>query len=538
MEGDKQRIVSLIHRPMADVILRAQVQSERKTLWSLAISHVAKLSGLLAGFLLFPYAAHKLGPGVYGPWLVMTSATMFAMQADLGFGATLVKKVAEVRARHDLRTQNEICSSTFALFAVTGLVLSAGFMLVMRASLPHMQIAVSDQETFGVLAWFVGFFGVGIPIALRPFVSIMLGAQRFKLDGLFMLLAAAFRTIGVVLALHLGGGILAVALIELMAFALPGLLAAFYVLTRLKDVQIKRRYASWKSLRPMVPSSLQLFAMSSLGLLILHADNLIVSVVVSAAAVTVYAAGFRLYQAVRAVVSLLLDPFLARSSSLHALEGKGSLSALLVALTKGAFTITCLAGVPAIICARPALQAWAGEEYTVAAPVVTILIVSFLVNVLHVPAFVLLTGVGQPGRFLPLHVAWCVSNLVLSVLLGRQFGITGVALATAIPVVVLEPCYIVRACRTFGIDAMTFVRESIARPGAAAAMGVVVSVAFGRAAGLGADMTGRMGVAIVFAVAFLIATVLLEGPRIKATLRVALREPIASASLDSAEVYP
>ena len=102
--------------------------------------------------------------------------------------------------------------------------------------------------------------------------------------------------------------------------------------------------------------------------------------------------------------------------------------------------------------ATPVLDAWVGEDFLDAAPVVALLLGAIAVWSVTRIGLLMLQGMGEAKTPALIHLAEAVINVVLSVVLGLAFGLTGVALATLIAAVVanlgaLAPFL----CRRFGV---------------------------------------------------------------------------------------
>jgi hypothetical protein len=104
--------------------------------------------------------------------------------------------------------------------------------------------------------------------------------------------------------------------------------------------------------------------------------------------------------------------------------------------------------------------------------------------------------------------------------------LVGVALGTALPVVLLEPMYLRTAIREIGVDGRRFLATAVLRPFAAAAVGVVpllLVVAVGGDVGLLQALTLSLGYAVLFALVFSRVGVDEEDRRL---LRRVLRRPL------------
>jgi O-antigen/teichoic acid export membrane protein len=86
----------------------------------------------------------------------------------------------------------------------------------------------------------------------------------------------------------------------------------------------------------------------------------------------------------------------------------------------------------------------------------------------------ILLGTGHHRMVAYVSLGEAIVNLVLSVLLVRRFGMLGVAVGTAVPVVLANLFILLpAACRQFDIPSLTFLRRVLAAP----ATGAVPSIA-------------------------------------------------------------
>ena len=223
----------------------------------------------------------------------------------------------------------------------------------------------------------------------------------------------------------------------------------------------------------MTPYSLRVFAMSLSALAIFQTDAFIVGAFLPVATVTVYTGAYRIYQVCRQITYALINPLVPDAARATALDQPARVQALLSRGTKYSNGLTLLLAVPAILFAEPLLVAWAGADFGEGAPALQVLLLSLLANNNHLVAFALLTGVGRIGAYLRYQTLWAAANLVLSLALVERIGLVGVALGTALPVVVLEPFYLRTAVREIGVDGRRFLVDAVLRPSAAALVAAV-----------------------------------------------------------------
>ena len=92
--------------------------------------YLAIATDALIGLVLLPFNVHHLGTAAYGLWMLTASMTTYFSVLDLGFGGSVVRFVAQYRAKRDARGLNEIASTMFVIFSVLGVVAYACFVLV------------------------------------------------------------------------------------------------------------------------------------------------------------------------------------------------------------------------------------------------------------------------------------------------------------------------------------------------------------------------------------------------------------------------
>ncbi len=103
---------------------------------------------------------------------------------------------------------------------------------------------------------------------------------------------------------------------------------------------------------------------------------------------------------------------------------------------------------------------WMGPSYLNAYPCLIVLVAGCLTAQWQAPSVSLLYGISRHRFFALFNSVEGVANLVLSILLARRLGIVGVALGTAIPMILVkllvQPIY---TCRVAGVSYLRYMRQ-------------------------------------------------------------------------------
>ena len=437
---------------------------------NVATTYVARFAIVCSGLFLFPFVTHHVGLSQYGLWLLVNGVTVFFLTADFGMGTSVVRYVAEAHAEEDIERLNGVVTSTFAFYLGLGVLAATLFAGCFALFWGAFNIPAADR---GVAAQMIALVAIGqllIGLPLGVFRQTLVGLQRMDLVNAIMLGQTVVRVGGVTAVIVAGGGILGVVLVEVFAFVLVGA-TSFVLCHRLQPgLRVDPRRLSLPLLKSMAPYSAQVFVIGIAALAILQTDDAIISLFLPVAAVAIYGGAWRIYQVCRDVAEAVMGAVVPHATRAAAQGRRDVLRDIHVRWTKYSNAVLLSLAVPAIVFAEPVLVLWLGDRFAEAGLVAQILVAGMLLNNIHIVGTGLLTGLGRISAYARYQIAWAIGNLVVSVALVQWLGLPGVALGSAIPLVVLEPLFVRAALRELDQPARVFLGGALARPYVAALM--------------------------------------------------------------------
>jgi O-antigen/teichoic acid export membrane protein len=434
---------------------------------------------IVLGIFLMPYTVRHLGTTEYGLWMLVASMTAYFQLLDLGYGNGLVRYVAAADAQGDTALVNRLLSTFVIVYAGIGLVAAAGIAAIVWAlpRFPRLQPSQISEARF-VLAIIGIRVAAGFPMTV--FGAATSARQRFALNNMvatviallngavtFGLLAAGYRVRAVV------AGSTAVALCGYLAYAWTA---------RQAFPEMRLRFSAFsKSLvRQVSAFSVYILVLDIAIQIGVNLDNVVIGAVLGTSAVAVFAVTLRLADYQRQICnqfSGLMFPIIVRYSAAGR-EGLEQLRSMLIDGTRIALTLVfgvtvCLMGF-----AGPLISRWMGPGFEGSVAPLQVLAVTGIVLVGQGPLGNILLGTGRHRLVAFTSLGEAVANLILSVLLVKRFGILGVAIGTAVPVIlanlfILGPA----ACRQVNITVREFVRTVAVAP----VVGAAVAAAAGAA---------------------------------------------------------
>jgi O-antigen/teichoic acid export membrane protein len=169
-------------------------------------------------------------------------------------------------------------------------------------------------------------------------------------------------------------------------------------------------------------------------------------------------------------------PIVVRFNAGDEAQARERLRAMMIDGTRIALTLVFGITVCLMTFAAPLITRWMGPEFEASVLPLQVLAVTGIVLVGQGPLGNILLGTGRHRLVAYVALGEALANLVLSVMLVRRYGILGVAIGTAVPVIAANLFILLpAACRQVQLAVSDFVRTVAVAP----AVGAVVAVAVG-----------------------------------------------------------
>lgn len=472
---------------------------------NVSVNYLVIGTELLIGIFMLPFNVAHLGQSAYGLWILVASITVYFSMFDLGFGMANVRFAAKYRAQGDARALNETTSTIFCLFAAMGLLTFLAA-LAIAFNLQRFFPLNADQLRTGriVFLFISAYVALGFPFSV--FGGIVNGFQRQYLNG-----AVAFVT-----AITVAGVNIAVLL---AGYGLPELVASTTIVRMLSYVayalnayrvfpalRIRPSYFNRDRLREVTGFSFFILIIDLANKLNYSTDAIVIGAFMGTAAVAVWAVAQRLIEIVQRITDQLnavLFPVVVDSSTVERVD---KLQKILIQGMRLSLAMVVPLATVLGLTARPVVMVWVGPNFEGSVNVIYVLSIVVALRVGNATSTVILKGAGLHKLLAFSNLSMAVSNLVLSVVLVRWYGLIGVAIGTLIPMVVFSLFVVFpAACRRVELSRWTVFRESIwpaLWPGIV--MAGFVLVTRGRAAGsLSLLLVQAMLAALIYAALFL-----------------------------------
>jgi O-antigen/teichoic acid export membrane protein len=417
----------------------------------------------LVSFFLAPFVVHSLGSTAYGAWTLVGSLVGYLGLVDLGVRGAVTKYVSTHHAAGDHGQASRVTSAGLLFFGL------AGILAVLVAAV----VALGIDRFFEVPPGLVGPMQLaivlsGLTVAVSMiggvFGGVVVGLQRFELLNSIEIGANLTRAAAVVYALSNGGGLVALASIQL-TLALARALAQTILAHRLyPQLELDLLLAN-THLKRVVLFGLTTFLLHLSATLAHQTDALVIGYFMPLSAVTIYGIALSLAEMAGMVfrgVSQVITPMTAN------LEGRGELGRV-GDVTLRAGRLATLMTLPVLITfvvrGDTFIHLWMGPEY--GAPSGELLAL-LAIGLWGASSYQVLTsaiiGIGRHRGLLAAFACEALANFALSVALIGVIGLPGVAIGTMVPrlatSLVFAPAY---ARRVLGTPILVYLWQGVVR---------------------------------------------------------------------------
>src|SRR5262245_2985611 len=414
---------------------------------------------------LSPFIVHSLGDSAYGAWVLLSSLVGYLGLLDLGTRSAVTRYVANYHATHRHQDAGRIASTAVGLFGGLGLLAVAGSM-VLALLVNHAFHVPEELAHVARIALVVSGVNVAVSLVSGVFGGIIVGLQRFDWLNAVNITLAVIQAVAIVLLLHAGGGLVELALAQLAVTMVRAGMSAWLSRRVYPELVFRFSFLSRPHLRIIFSFGITSALIQAAASLINYADALVIGSFLPVAMITFFAIASTMTDYVRVIISGISHTLSPMVGALHGPDSRDDVAKVIL---RGA-RIASLVVLPIVLTLElrgaSFISIWMGPAY--AAPAGAVLrVLAFAVWAFAGFQIVTATMIGtnQHKGLIPVFVGEAFVTILLSVVLVRHLGITGVAWGTALPrllvSLVIGPLYVRRHT---GIPLSTYGTQALLRP--------------------------------------------------------------------------
>jgi O-antigen/teichoic acid export membrane protein len=422
------------------------------------------VSGVVA-FLVTPILIRSLGDFHYGMWVLVASVLDYYGLLDIGIRTTLQRYVARCHGGDQRDSLNRTLMTAMVISIAVAIligVLTSAFAGV----LPGLfHVTRADRTLFAQVLFLLGF-SVAVTFPARVLGAYLCGLQRFDVYNLAGAGTSIVRAGLLVMVVRSGRGIHGCAAVELVVAVLS--LVVHWILVHWIDPEINfdLRKARWSEFRELLSFSFFVFISQVADLFRFRLDSLVVARWLNVALVTPFNVAARLVDYFRYVTAGIRGPLMTELSSMEGQGREQELNDLFLRTTRVTALTSLFLGSFLCLNGKMLLALWVGKRYVLSSyPTLAALAIGRVAATVQAPSVMLLLAKGKNRPLAFWSLAEGLINLALSIYWAGKYGILGVALGTAIPMLAFKlfllPWYTLYVSK---ISVREYVTAAVGRP--------------------------------------------------------------------------
>jgi len=427
---------------------------------NLAANWIGHGASMVVLFFLSPFVIHMLGNIQYGIWSLLSVLTGYMGILDLGIRSSTGRHVTLYIGKKDHKSVDETIRTSLAFFSAFGILIVAvglglGWVFPDAFSSVPVEYHALVRLLLPMLAmnmWLTTFRSV--------LASVLIAHDRFDLTNGVDLVMLAIRTLGTILALNAGTGLLGLTLVVVGCNVVG--MACTWVMAR----RTYRQLRLWPfvflkpRMRELLGYGVAAFIAAIATKIVGQTDLIIVGAVIGIDKVTTYSVGAMLIYYSFAFISQIGGTFFPPVQRAVARGEMGEVKWLFHRQVR----LALLCGLPAYVgfavFAEPFIRLWMlGPEFPessviLASTVMKILAASKILSLLLTGSYGLLSAMGYPQFNALIGVMEAFANLGLTLLFTMVFGwgLAGVAAGTFVARLLVSTVTVpLQACRKSGM---------------------------------------------------------------------------------------
>jgi O-antigen/teichoic acid export membrane protein len=399
-----------------------------------ALNYIGMAIASAIGFFLTPYMIHRLGGTSFGVLMLSTAMLNYATLLDFGIGLSVMKLVADRAHEADRTGIQRLVSTVLVLYGAVGVVIVIVALALYGPISGQFHVPAGQQDAFR-WCYVCASLAIGVTFPFSVFTAVITGHRDFALQNRFVILQSLVSAAGTVVLLELGYGVIAVAVLNL------GIAVAQFVIKVLVvHAKYAVRFARDRVDRTVLPSVLAfaswVFVINVASKVIFDTDTIVVGALLGPAAVAIYQVALAPNVVLRKFGEQFNVVALTGGSSLHAQGQPDAVRRLFLESTRMTAVIMLPFAIVFGAWGHSFIALWVGPAFHDADNALLYLALAMTAIAIQGTASQIIMAHSRHRVMAIATTCEAIANLALSIVLGKRYGIEGVALGTLLPTLV------------------------------------------------------------------------------------------------------
>ena len=438
----------------------AEVSTGRRMMVGGAARALGVTIRMVVGFFMLPFLVGMLGNYWYGVYYATVGLVTNFYLMDFGFANATMRETAIGLAKSDDEAVNRTINTAFRIYLGLGLIVAVS-VGVLATLAPLVLGTDANVGTIRIVLLIIGL-DLTLTFPSKALAGIVMSKLRYDLLLVLDMFTFLVSTVANIWVLTRGYGVIAMALVALGAGQLHNVLYVMLARHLFPAMAFAWNRFDRATGRALASYSVWAFLIQLANQLRFRVDSLTTGALFGGEAITRYSIGARLVEYAQSPLVLVSNTAMPALARLHATEEHGKLSEVVLFLLRLHLLIAIYAAGLVIVLGYPFIVRWVGLEHGPSHQIASVLAIGFMTELFLMPLTNSLFASAKHKSLAIANVTEAVVNIGLSIVLGRLYGLLGVALGTMIPLLVVQLLWVAPyGCRSLDIPLGRFARLAV-----------------------------------------------------------------------------
>ncbi|AAZ28116.1 lipopolysaccharide biosynthesis protein [Colwellia psychrerythraea] len=375
---------------------------------------------------LTPYLIHHLGDAHYGLWILILSALGWFNFIDLGFAYAVQRNIVLALENKDNHRINIVFSVAVALFSVLGFI--AAFCVLVLAFFPELLGINEKEQSIATIAFSILAIKVFLDFIMNCFHGFFTAYLRMDIDanlGTLNMVVKSILVFYLIIDMNIYGAVFATIAADILTHSLK----MHFARKLHPEFKFVLHLVKFSEVRQLFAFSKHLILMGMAKSVNRRVDPIIISHLLGLKFVAIYNVINSLMNQVESLVGAIVGVFQPVLTKMVA-RNTGLDGTFKLIISINFFTVILLY-MPLAILAEDFITLWIGLDYAQAGQLAPILGFAYICRTVSRPISSLLLAKAQHQLLSVVNLLGALLNIGLSLVLGSQWGLLGIAIATA-----------------------------------------------------------------------------------------------------------
>lgn len=403
----------------------------RRAVFGSSMKFIHLALAVATSFYLMPFLVHTLGTEQYGIWILASAFAGYYGFLDFGVSTAVGRFQSKALGCNDKDQVNIISSSALAIYFVISTLI---IFITCGLTIYIDDLVKTDTNIFSTLILVLGF-GLAVQFPARSFGTILVGSLRHDILEATEVVTLIIRTGLILFFISSGHGILTLSVITVTIATLTCVLNLYFVKKVFPEYEVRFSYVRIDTIKEILRYAKTMFVYTTSYMVKIRTLPFIVTSVVSVHALVVFNIAATFINYFKEIITAITGMSYHITSRLEGSNNDHGIKQVLIYATAISTIASTYIATSLLLYGKTFIVLWMGEQFLHSYTILTIMCLEAIVFMME-PSLSAFAGLSKHKINATLNTIDMSLSLILAVVLGQIYGLTGVAIGISAPLLI------------------------------------------------------------------------------------------------------